>query len=78
MVRVINGDAILVDPSVYPTDTNMRIRLRFVDAPERGEPGYEEAKEDLKRDLPVGSKLSVENDRVHWTHNRLEAIVERM
>lgn len=76
VVRVIDGDTILVDPDVYPQDTHLRVRFRDVFAPERGEEGYEEANGRARLAFPEGSRISLRNDRSRWTYGRLEARVD--
>lgn len=76
VVRIIDGDTVLVDPPIYPGDQQVRIRLKYIEAPERGEPGYNEFRDRTAKRYPVGSWVKVFNNRVHWTHNRLEAHVQ--
>ncbi|MGV3223404.1 thermonuclease family protein [Staphylococcus hyicus] len=45
VLRVIDGDTLVIDLDMgFETHTIKRVRLLGVDTPERGEPGYNEAK----------------------------------
>ena len=55
ITRVIDGDTIQVDGSIS-------IRLALVDAPERGEPGYEEATAFTRAKCPVGTTVIYDED----------------
>ena len=46
VLRVIDGDTFVVEDS---SGIRTRIRLRNIDAPEKGEPGYEAAKAALEK-----------------------------
>lgn len=56
ITRIIDGDTLEWD------DT--RVRLAFVDAPERGKEGYEEAKKLVERRCPVGSTAFLDIDEI--------------
>ena len=47
ITRVIDGDTLIMDQTT--------IRLSLVNSPERGEPGYQEAKDFASTVCPVGS-----------------------
>ena len=53
VLRVIDGDTFVVQDS---SGIRTRIRLRRVNAPEKGEPGYEEAKAALEKKI-LGKKI---------------------
>jgi len=55
VLRVIDGDTFVVEDS---SGIRTRIRLRNIDAPEKGEPGYEEAKGALERKI-LGKKIKL-------------------
>ena len=52
--RVIDGDTLIIDLTT--------IRLSLVDTPERGEPGYQEAKDFASTVCPVGSNAEFIED----------------
>lgn len=56
VARVIDGDTIEVDSP----KGRQRVRLLRIDAPERGEPGYEEASRALRELLPRGTPVRLE------------------
>jgi endonuclease YncB( thermonuclease family) len=76
VTRWIDGDTVLVDPQVYPQDTFLRVRLKDVWEPERGEEGEDLARAKAEAAFPVGSRVSLTNTRVRWTYWRLEARVD--
>lgn len=76
MVRIVDGDTAVVDPSIYPPDTNMRVRFKDVFAPETDEEGGAEATEAAMKMFPVGSFLVLTNTRSHFSFGRLEARVD--
>ena len=76
VVRVIDGDTILVDPMIYPQDQNLRVRFKDAFAPERNEAGWNEAKDNAKVIFPTGITVVLTNTRSKWTYNRLEARVD--
>lgn len=49
VTRVIDGDTVLTDAG--------RVRLIGIDSPERGQPGYYEAKQNLHYELPRGTRV---------------------
>ena len=51
ITRVIDGDTLIIDLTT--------IRLSLVDTPERGEPGYQEAKDFASTVCPVGSNAEL-------------------
>ncbi len=55
VVRVVDGDTGLVDPSIYPQDQFLRVRFEGLFSPEKGEKAFEEtfnrAREMLQRDF---------------------------
>ena len=55
VARVVDGDTII-------TEDGERIRLVGIDTPEKGEPGYDHAKQRLK-ELVLGKEVSLESDR---------------
>ncbi len=77
VIRVIDGDTILIDPQIYPQDQFMRVRLKDAWAAETGEDGSETATEEARKMFPVGCRVRVTNSRTHWTFGRLEARVDR-
>ena len=56
ITRVIDGDTLIIDQTT--------IRLSLVNSPERGEPGYQEAKDFASTVCPVGSNAEFVED---WT-----------
>lgn len=54
VTEIVDGDTLDVN--------NVRIRLTLVNTPERGESGYQEAKEFIESMCPVGSKALVDED----------------
>ena len=54
ITRVIDGDTLIIDLTT--------IRLSLVNSPERGEPGYQEAKEFASTVCPVGSNAEFIED----------------
>ena len=54
VTRVIDGDTLIIDLTT--------IRLSLVDTPERGEPGYQEAKDFASTVCPVGSNAEFIED----------------
>jgi len=54
ITRVIDGDTLIIDLTT--------IRLSLVDTPERGEPGYQEAKDFASTVCPVGSNAEFIED----------------
>ena len=56
ITRVIDGDTLLIDQTT--------IRLSLVDSPERGQPGYQDAKDFVSTICPVGSNAEFVED---WT-----------
>ena len=54
ITRVIDGDTLIID--------QRRIRLSLVNSPERGEPGYQEAKDFASTVCPVGSNAEFIED----------------
>jgi endonuclease YncB( thermonuclease family) len=76
VVRIIDGDTIVVHPEIYRQDINLRVRFKDVFAPERGEEGFVAATTQIERMFPVGSKVVLTNHRIRWTHERLEARVD--
>ena len=54
ITRVIDGDTLLIDQTT--------IRLSLVNSPERGEPGYQEAKDFASTVCPVGSNAEFTED----------------
>ena len=73
ITRWIDADTVLVDPSVYPMDTFLRVRLKDAWQPETGEDGEDLARAKAEATFPVGSRVVLTNTRVHWTFWRLEA-----
>jgi hypothetical protein len=55
--RVIDGDSVLVRTSASNVED---IRMKDVHSPEIGELGHDEAKEYLKRLLPIGTAVTVD------------------
>ena len=53
--KVVDGDTVDVDEEI-------RIRLSLVNTPERGEQGYQEAKDFVNSDCGVGTKVLVDED----------------
>ena len=76
VARWVDADTVLVDPSVYPMDTFLRVRLKDVWEPEIGEAGEDLARAKAEAAFPVGSRVSLTNARVRWTFWRLEARVD--
>ena len=71
--RIIDGDTIDV---VMPDGEIERIRFIGIDAPERGEAGFDEATDFVAQRLPIGSTVYLEaqgNDRDRW--GRLRRVV---
>lgn len=65
VARVIDGDTIEVDISDGGVRATERVRLLCIDTPERGEPGFAEATEHLRRLLdrrPVRIEADPEHD----------------
>ena len=54
ITEIVDGDTLDVN--------NVRVRLSLVNTPERGESGYQEAKEFIESMCPVGSKALVDED----------------
>ena len=54
ITRVIDGDTLIIDQTT--------IRLSLVNSPERGEPGYQEAKDFASTVCPVGSNAEFVED----------------
>ena len=54
ITRVIDGDTIIIEQTT--------IRLSLVNSPERGEPGYQEAKDFASTVCPVGSNAEFVED----------------
>ena len=54
ITRVIDGDTLIIDQTT--------IRLSLVNSPERGEPGYQEAKDFASTVCPVGSNAEFIED----------------
>ncbi len=73
VVRVIDGDCAIVDPQVYPSDTNLRVRFKDVFAPEPGEEGASEAFAAARAMFPETSRVTITNTAVKWSFNRLVA-----
>ncbi|MEE2605949.1 MAG: thermonuclease family protein [Thermoproteota archaeon] len=59
VARIIDGDTIDILSS---DDSEIRIRLALVDTPERGEEGYQEAREFTASICPIGTELVFEPD----------------
>ncbi len=78
MVRVVDADTIYVDPLIYPQDVFLRIRLKDRWEVELDEEGSDAIIERVKLEFPEGSLLDLTNTRSHWTHNRLEARVDKV
>lgn len=76
VVRIIDGDTVLVDPMIYPQDTFLRVRFRDRFAPEPDQPGGEDASEQAEAMFPAGVEVTLVNTRSRWTYNRLEARVD--
>ena len=76
VVRWVDADTVLLDPTVYPMDTFLRVRLKDVWEPEIGEAGEDLARAKAEAAFPVGSKVLLSNDRVRWTFWRLESRVD--
>lgn len=70
MTRVIDGDTIVVDGDV-------RIRLALVNAPERGEDGYEEAASFTRSKCPAGTTVvyDVDDGQRSGSYGRMIALV---
>jgi endonuclease YncB( thermonuclease family) len=75
---IVDGDTLEVK---YENKWNWvmteRIRLALVDAPEKGEPGYEEAKEFVSFLCPIGSEVVVDQDdlQLYDKYGRMLAVV---
>jgi len=69
VTKIVDGDTIDVD--------ERRIRLALVNTPERGQAGYEEAKEFTKSLCPVGLKVLVDQDdlQLYDRYDRMIAVV---
>ncbi len=67
--RIIDGDTMVV--------SGVRVRLVGIDTPERGEPGYEEAKSFLRELCPPGSTvaLDVDDEEPYDRYGRTLAVV---
>lgn len=66
IVRVIDGDTFV---ATFPGGKEERVRLECIDTPERGEEGFKEAGEALKKHL--GGKTSLKIKRYHKHGNYL-------
>lgn len=75
--RWIDADTVLVDPSVYPQDTYLRVRLKDRWEPEIGEEGEDVARREAEATFPPDSRVVLTNARHHWTYGRLEARVDK-
>lgn len=71
VVGVTDGDTLTVEDG---EGVRTRVRLRRIDAPERGEPGWAEAKADLEARL-LGRRVRV-TSYAHDRYGRLVAEVE--
>lgn len=61
VVRWIDGDTVDLDVDLgFHVITRQRFRLLGVDTPERGEPGYGEARQCAESVLPTGAVVTVE------------------
>jgi endonuclease YncB( thermonuclease family) len=78
VVRVLDGDTIIVDPGIYKQDEVLRVRFKGVFAPELREDGGEEAKRRAEEMFPAGCEVVLTNTRVRWTYGRLECVVARV
>jgi hypothetical protein len=82
IVRIIDGDTAIVDPSVYPMDTYQRVRFKDAWLPELNAPDLdiraaaEEAKRQAEAEFPVGAEVIISNERLYWTFGRIEARVD--
>lgn len=65
--RIIDGDTLVLT-------TGQRIRLQNIDAPELGFCGYEQAKQQLEKLLPIGTKLRLNGDYVDKDGRRVALI----
>ncbi len=73
VVRVIDGDSVVVDPQIYKQDEVLRVRLKDVFAPEPGEEGASEALAAARAMFPETSRVTITNTAVKWSFNRLVA-----
>ncbi len=63
LVRAVDGDTadLRIDLGFY-TYCNQRVRFAGIDTPERGQPGYQEAKQ-FVQDTLAGEKFTVETEK---------------
>jgi len=67
MEEIIDGDTFLVG--------NEKIRLSLVDTPEKGEDGYQEAKDFILSTCPLGSEVLVDQDDIQlYSYDRIMAV----
>lgn len=67
MSRIIDGDT-------FETNDNTIVRIAGLNTPERNERGYYKAKTDLKRLIPIGSKVNL-YPKTRDKYGRLVAVV---
>lgn len=76
ITHIVDGDTIdvAVDVGFYVT-ANVRLRLYGIDTPERGQAGYHEATEAVKRMLPIGSQVVVSTFKEPEKYGRFLAVI---
>lgn len=77
VVKVVDGDTIIIDSQTVPPDIYQRVRFKDVYAPELGDKGGLEAKARAEADFPVGSLVRLTNEKIEWSYNRLVARIDR-
>ena len=82
ITRVIDGDSVLVKPQVYRRDIYLQIRFKDVFKAELDDPNPTKQaqaladKAEAEAMFPVGARVTMTNERIHWTYERLEARVD--
>ncbi len=72
MIRVVDGDTLMA----VVDGKHERVRLRDISAPEKGQPGYAKAKQDLAKRFPSGCRLKL-TIYARDKYARIVAVVER-
>jgi len=72
VVRIVDGDTLMIKIG----DKVERVRIRDFDAPEKGDPGFDEATNALSKKFPGGCRVIV-TEYARDVYGRLVATVER-
>lgn len=82
IIRVVDGDTAVVKPQVYRPYIYLYVRFKDSFAEELDDADVTKAeaariaKEAAEKMFPQGSRVTMTNDRIHWTYERLEARID--